>query len=110
LLRCRAIAGGANNQRATPDAARQLLGREILNAPDYVVNVGGAMAIPGIELVGWSAADARRQVSSSVNDALQRIFFCAEEEGITTDEAACRIAEAHLRAGAGQTAGDALAA
>jgi leucine dehydrogenase len=110
LLRCRAIAGGANNQLATPEAARQLLARDILYAPDYVVNVGGAMAIPGIELDGWSAAEARRQVSSSVRDALQRIFLCAEEEGVTTDEAACRIAEAHLRAGAGQQAGGALAA
>jgi glutamate dehydrogenase/leucine dehydrogenase len=26
----------------------------ILYAPDYVFNVGGAMALPGMEVIGWS--------------------------------------------------------
>jgi leucine dehydrogenase len=95
-LRCRAIAGGANNQLATPEDAQALLARGILYAPDFVVNVGGAMGITGMELDGWSAAEARDQVTTSVRRALQRIFQCSEEEGITTYAAACRIAEANL--------------
>jgi glutamate dehydrogenase/leucine dehydrogenase len=68
----------------------------ILYAPDYVVNVGGAMGIPGIELSGWSHAEAEERVAECVRHALQRIFEMAEAEGITTDEAARRIADEHL--------------
>jgi leucine dehydrogenase len=95
-LRCRAVAGGANNQLAGPDNARELMARGILYAPDFVVNVGGAMGLTGIELEGWTAAEARGRVSASVRRALQSIFHCSEEEGITTHDAACRIAEANL--------------
>lgn len=95
-LKCRAVAGGANNQLAVPEDAERLKARGILYAPDYVVNVGGAMAIPGIELQGWPAEGARRRVSESVREALTRIFRLSAEEGITTDAAARRIAEANL--------------
>ena len=95
-LKCRVIAGGANNQLARPEDAEALRARDIIYAPDYVVNVGGAMAIPGIEILGWSQAEAEEKVVESVRYALQRIFEMAEAEGITTDEAAHRIAEEHM--------------
>lgn len=95
-LRCRVVAGGANNQLAHLQDAERLRARGILYAPDYVVNVGGAMAIPGIETLGWSQVEAEEKVVKSVRCALQRIFEMAEAEGITTDEAARRIAEEHL--------------
>ncbi len=95
-LKCQAVVGGANNQLTTPDGAEQLMSRGILYAPDYVVNVGGAMAIPGIELQGWSPAEAEERVSGSVREALLRIFRLSQEEGITTDAAARRIAERNL--------------
>lgn len=95
-LKCRAIAGGANNQLAKSGDAERLRERGILYAPDYVVNVGGAMGIIGIELQGWTHAEADERVAKSVRTALERIFKMAEEEEITTDEAAHRIAEAHL--------------
>jgi leucine dehydrogenase len=95
-LRCRAIAGGANNQLTSPEMARALMDRGILYAPDYVVNVGGAMGIIIIELDGVTPAAARDRVSNSVRRALREIFSCSDEEGITTEEAARRIAEANL--------------
>ncbi len=95
-LKCRVVAGGANNQLSHPDDAERLRERGILYAPDYVINVGGAMAIPGIENLGWSQAEAEEQVVRSVRDALQRIFEMAGAENMTTDEAARRIAEEHL--------------
>jgi leucine dehydrogenase len=98
-LKCRVVAGGANNQLASPEDAERLRARGIIYAPDYVVNVGGAMAIPGIESLGWSQAEAEKQVVESVRGALLRIFELAAEEGITTDAAARRIAEEHLSAG-----------
>jgi leucine dehydrogenase len=95
-LKCRAVVGGANNQLATPEAAEKLMARGILYAPDYVVNVGGALAIPGIELQGWSQNEAKKRVSESVREALFRIFLASQDEGITTDAAARSIAEDNL--------------
>lgn len=95
-LKCRVVAGAANNQLAQPQDAERLRGRGIIYAPDYVVNVGGAMAIPGIETLGWPQAEAEEKVVKSVRYALQRIFEMAESENITTDDAAHRLAEAHL--------------
>jgi glutamate dehydrogenase/leucine dehydrogenase len=34
----------------------------ILYAPDYVINVGGAMAIIGIEILGWTPARAENEL------------------------------------------------
>jgi len=95
-LKCRVVAGGANNQLAQPQDAERLRARGIIYTPDYVINVGGAMAIPGIEILGWSQAEAEEKVVKSVRNALQRIFEIAEVENITTDDAAHRIAEEHL--------------
>src|SRR3989442_13512260 len=54
-LRCRAIAGAANNQLEDPSDAKRLEERGILYAPDYVVNAGGLMNI----LVGLQAGRHR---------------------------------------------------
>jgi leucine dehydrogenase len=44
-LRCRVIAGAANNQLATDAVAVQLAEREIVWAPDFVANAGGIINI-----------------------------------------------------------------
>lgn len=49
LLRCRIVAGGANNQLAEPADAERLFQRDILYAPDYVVNAGGAIGLGVLE-------------------------------------------------------------
>jgi leucine dehydrogenase len=46
LLGCRIVAGSANNQLADPDGADRMHRRGILYAPDYVINAGGATALP----------------------------------------------------------------
>jgi len=51
-LKCRAVGGGANNQLSGLKDAENLRARGILYAPDYVINVGGAMAILGLETLG----------------------------------------------------------
>jgi leucine dehydrogenase len=96
-LKCRAVAGGANNQLSSPEAAEALRAKGILYAPDYVLNVGGAMAVPGIEALGWSQADAEKQVIESVQTGLRNVFDLAAAEGISTEAAARRIAEERLR-------------
>ena len=43
-LRCRIVAGSANNQLAEPADAQRLLEREIVYVPDYIINAGGALS------------------------------------------------------------------
>jgi glutamate dehydrogenase/leucine dehydrogenase len=98
-LRCRAVVGGANNQLAEPEDAERLRARDILYAPDYVVNVGGAMFLLGLETQGWTQEQAEREVAESVRRALHQVFELAAAEGITTEAAARRIAERRLSGG-----------
>jgi leucine dehydrogenase len=55
-LRCRVVAGAANNQLAAPELADRLHERGILYAPDYVINSGGVLHGTGLELLGWDHA------------------------------------------------------
>ncbi|MEE9555539.1 MAG: Glu/Leu/Phe/Val dehydrogenase dimerization domain-containing protein [candidate division Zixibacteria bacterium] len=95
-LKCKAVAGGANNQLVEPKDAEGLLKRGILYAPDFVINVGGAMAIMGIETQGWNRERAENEVIDTVRRALRDVFEMASTESITTDAAAHRIAEMRL--------------
>jgi leucine dehydrogenase len=98
-LKCKIVAGGANNQLAEPQDAERLKSRNILYAPDYVLNIGGAMAATGIEAMGWSQAEAEENINESVRSALKRIFESMEKENITSEAAASRIAEERLSSG-----------
>ncbi len=50
-LKARVIAGGANNQLATPEDGQRVHDRGILYAPDYVINAGGIINV-GLEYLG----------------------------------------------------------
>lgn len=90
-LRCRIVAGGANNQLATPEDAERLRAGGILYAPDYVINSGGAMHGIGLEQLGWSAQELEERVAG-IGGTLRRIYAEAEAEAIPTDAAAERLA------------------
>jgi len=61
-LRCRAIAGAANNQLEHPDDATRLSERGILWAPDVAASAGGAVYVTGMEGLGWTDEVARQAV------------------------------------------------
>ncbi len=96
-LRCGVVAGSANNQLAEPHVAELLRARGILYAPDYVINAGGAIALYGIEQLGWSGREVDDALER-IGETLRAIYTRAEEEGITTAEAADRLATARLSA------------
>jgi leucine dehydrogenase len=95
-LRCRIIAGAANNQLADDRIADLLAGRQILWAPDFVVNAGGIINIVE-ELDEYSPAHARRRVRR-IADTLGEIFDHAEKKSITPLAAANQLARQRLRA------------
>lgn len=97
-LKCRAVAGSANNQLAEPEDAERLWARGILYAPDFVVNAGGAIALTGLEALGWPETEAESRVKE-IGPRLRRIYEMAAAQGITTEAAARKMAEARLEPG-----------
>lgn len=95
-LRCRVVVGAANNQLAHPQVAAALHAHGILYAPDFVVNSGGAVAITGMEALGWSVAEAEAQVCR-IGERLSAVLGRARDEGIDLHQAALRAAADRLR-------------
>jgi leucine dehydrogenase len=95
-LRCRVVAGAANNQLADESIADLLAKRDILWAPDFVANAGGLINIAE-EQHGYNAAAARQRVRQ-ISDTLRQIFDQAQESGTTPLTAAMEIARRRLGA------------
>ena len=96
LLRCRAIAGAANNQLASDAVASELHARGILWTPDFVANAGGIINIAvEFEPEGYSPERARSRVMA-IGDALRTVLDMAEEGGTTPLAAALELARRRL--------------
>jgi leucine dehydrogenase len=94
-LKCRVVGGSANNQLAEPEDAHRLREAGILYAPDFVINVGGVLYAWGVETLAWTPEEVEARLAG-IGDALGEVFTRAEAEGVTTEEAAERIARARL--------------
>ena len=97
-LRCRVIAGAANNQLAQADDAERLAERGIVYAPDYVVNAGGIIHLASLELLGEDEARRDERVRG-IADTLTEVFRTAEAEGISTGAAAEQMVQGRLAKG-----------
>lgn len=97
-LRCRVVAGSANNQLEVPEDAERLRERGILYAPDYVINAGGAMAF-GLMSRGTADRDELRRRVADIGDMLLEIFGEAARRDESPAHAAERRAERILARG-----------
>lgn len=101
-LNCKAIAGGANNQLSSPAVEEKLMEREILYAPDFVINAGGLInATAEFNNGGYNAVASRDKVNS-IYDILLKLFDQAEKEQKPTGMVANEIAEYNLKHLVGQ--------
>lgn len=98
-LDCTAVCGAANNQLASPEVAHMLAERDILYAPDYLVNCGGVVQASE-EIPGFDMDRARGRVAK-VYDTTLRVLERAQVEGILPEQAAAEEAEERMAAGAG---------
>jgi leucine dehydrogenase len=89
-LKCRVVAGAANNQLERPEHADTLAALGILYAPDYVINAGGLINVAD-ELNGYDRERAMRKVEE-IYRTLREVFRLARVEGITPVRAADRLA------------------
>jgi leucine dehydrogenase len=95
LLRCRIVAGCANNQLAEPEDAARLRATGILYAPDFVINAGGVLHAWGGELLGWPTETIAER-HRAIGDTLAEIYERAEADAVSTHEAAERLARARV--------------
>ncbi|MEO1253177.1 MAG: Glu/Leu/Phe/Val dehydrogenase dimerization domain-containing protein [Pseudomonadota bacterium] len=90
-LQAKVVAGAANNQLATPALGKALKEREILYAPDYVINAMGVISV-GLEILGtWSKHELERR-TDRIGETLSDIFARADAEDRTPDEVADAMA------------------
>lgn len=94
-LKCKIVAGGANNQLAEPRHGDALMELGILYAPDYVINSGGLMNV-FVELEGYSRERAFEK-TTQVYDNLMQVFQISREDKIPTQKAADRLAEKRIK-------------
>lgn len=88
-LRCKAVAGGANNQLATRAEGQAIHDRGILYAPDYVINAGGIINVC-LEYLGQGD---RAEVDARIDRIPERLeTVWAESE--RTDTPAAQVADA----------------
>ncbi|MBI4545762.1 MAG: hypothetical protein HY703_11245 [Gemmatimonadetes bacterium] len=106
-LRCRVVAGSANNQLEDAGDAERLHERGILYAPDFVINAGGAIAHGALEVLGWSREQVEARVLQ-IGSALGEILDDAARHGESPLHEAVRRAERVLAA-AQSSAGEAMA-
>ncbi len=100
-LRCRIVAGAANNQLATPEDADRLKDAGVLYAPDFVINAGGVLHVVALEMQGWSRSRLDDELAG-IGRTLTEIFRTADAERITTEAAAERLARRRIREATGE--------
>jgi glutamate dehydrogenase/leucine dehydrogenase len=92
------VCGSANNQLAEPADAERLACRGVLYAPDYVVNAGGIINIAEERTPeGYDRARALERVAA-IEHTTAEVLAAADAEGVTTAEAADRLARRRLEA------------
>ncbi len=90
------VAGAANNILALSHHGQELHARNILYAPDYVINAGGLINVYG-EMNDWGTERSKRK-ATDIYRTLLRIFEHAEAEDLPTNEAADAVAEQRVLA------------
>lgn len=93
-MKCKIIAGAANNQLDRIEHGDILKKKGILYAPDYVINAGGLINV-SLELEGYSRERAER-MTRGIYYNLNRIFSISDEHNLSTAKAADYLVERRL--------------
>ncbi len=91
-LKAKAVAGGANNQLATPEDGQRLHARGIVYAPDYVINAGGIINV-GLEYLGQGDEAEVKARIAAIPTRLQAIWAEGERTGEPSSVVADRMAQ-----------------
>lgn len=95
-LKCEIVAGGANNQLEKETVhGPMLLKKNILYAPDYVINAGGLINVAN-ELEGYQQERALKH-AENIFEVISQVLETSRKENIPTYLASNKIAEERLR-------------
>jgi leucine dehydrogenase len=93
-LRCKIVAGAANNQLAEPRHGESLFQRGILYAPDYAINAGGLINVAA-EVKGYNAEQSRAD-THKIYDTIFEICDRSERLALPTYRVADTMVEERL--------------
>lgn len=96
LLRCKAVAGSANNQLREERHGVELQKRGITYVPDYAINAGGLINVAQ-EVAGYDE-EKSRATCSKIYDTILSILERAKAEGTRPELVADRIVDERLAA------------
>lgn len=98
-LKCKVVAGAANNQLAENRHGDALRARGILYAPDFVINAGGIINV-GCELEdgGYNEDRALKKIDN-IATALRAVFAESKKKNISTGDAAVSLAQSIIAQG-----------
>ena len=91
-IKAKIIAGAANNQLATEQDGQRVFERDILYAPDYVINGGGIISVSMEYMGGKTESEVRSQIAL-IPERLSNIFKASEQQQIPTNVVADAMAE-----------------
>ncbi len=96
-FRCRIVAGAANNSLLSEEDAEELMKRDILYAPDFVINAGGLINVTEETMEhGYQPMHARDK-TDKIYDQLMLIFEIASQNRISPHTSAQKLAEYRLQ-------------
>lgn len=98
-IKAKVVAGAANNQLSTEEDGARLAERDILFAPDYVINAGGIITVSR-EYVGGSSEEEVHSDVARIPERLETIFKEAKTSQRPTNMIADELAR-RIVAGAG---------
>lgn len=96
-LDCAIVAGGANNQLARPEHGQMLAERDVLYAPDYVINAGGIINV-SLEYLArqhgedYDINEVRKRIAQ-IPERLRAVWAESERSGASADVVADRMAQ-----------------
>jgi len=93
-LKCKIVAGAANNQLKEDRHGDALEDMGILYAPDYIINAGGVINVAD-EFYGYNRERALRK-AAGIYDNVLKVIAIAKRDGIPTYKAAARLAEERI--------------
>ena len=98
-LRCKIVAGAANNLLLEPRHGAALAERGILYAPDYVINAGGIINV-GCEFLsgGYDEKESNKRIER-IPKALKELWTISKQKRIPPSEAADHLAQEIVAAG-----------
>lgn len=99
-LKCKIVAGAANNQLAEERHGYELLKRGILYAPDYIINAGGLIHVYREKkegIVGWEMIVDIQQRVRKIADTIEEVVITSEKCGEPPQVTADRLADNKIR-------------